>query len=144
EIEISSRHKQPLSLLMLDIDHFKKVNDEYGHHTGDDVLKTVAQSLKAQLRNIDRVFRYGGEEFVVILSNTGATAAELIGERLRQACLNWEAAVFTGAPDLGKRMGIRSHKQYSFWNGALPCKLLLIKVTPDQFVTGERRTPEQR
>lgn len=67
-----------------------------------------------------------------------------LGERLRQACLNWEAAVFTGAPDLGKRMGIRSHKQYSFWNGALPCKLLLIKVLPDQFVTGDRRTPEQR
>ncbi|CAI3789056.1 Ribosomal RNA large subunit methyltransferase K/L [Pseudomonas sp. MM227] len=67
-----------------------------------------------------------------------------LGERLRQACLNWEAAVFTGAPDLGKRMGIRSHKQYSFWNGPLPCKLLLIKVLPDQFVTGERRTPEQR
>ena len=67
-----------------------------------------------------------------------------LGERLRQACLSWEAAVFTGAVDLGKRMGIRSHKQYSFWNGALPCKLLLIKVTPDQFVTGERRTPEQR
>ena len=67
-----------------------------------------------------------------------------LGERLRQACMNWEAAVFTGAPDLGKRMGIRSHKQYSFWNGALPCKLLLIKVQPEQFVTGERRTPEQR
>ncbi|MGV8842411.1 MAG: bifunctional 23S rRNA (guanine(2069)-N(7))-methyltransferase RlmK/23S rRNA (guanine(2445)-N(2))-methyltransferase RlmL [Pseudomonas sp.] len=67
-----------------------------------------------------------------------------LGERLRQACLNWEAAVFTGAPDLGKRMGIRSHKQYAFWNGALPCKLLLIRVQPDQFVTGERRTAEQR
>ncbi len=66
-----------------------------------------------------------------------------LGERLRQACLGWEAAVFTGAPELGKRMGIRSHKQYAFWNGALPCKLLLIKVTPDQFVTGERRQPEQ-
>ncbi len=67
-----------------------------------------------------------------------------LGERLRQACMGWEAAVFTGAPDLGKRMGIRSHKQYAFWNGALPCKLLLIKVQPEQFVTGERRTPEQR
>ncbi len=67
-----------------------------------------------------------------------------LGERLRQACMGWEAAVFTGAPDLGKRMGIRSHKQYAFWNGALPCKLLLIKVLPDQFVTGERRTPAQR
>lgn len=63
-----------------------------------------------------------------------------LGERLRQSCLNWEAAVFTGAPELGKRMGIRSHKQYAFWNGALPCKLLLIKVQPDQFVTGERRS----
>lgn len=66
-----------------------------------------------------------------------------LGERLRQACLGWEAAVFTGAPDLGKRMGIRSHKQYAFWNGALPCKLLLIKVQPDQFVTGERRSAER-
>jgi len=66
-----------------------------------------------------------------------------LGERLRQACLGWEAAVFTGAPDLGKRMGIRSHKQYAFWNGALPCKLLLIKVQPDQFVTGERRSADR-
>lgn len=63
-----------------------------------------------------------------------------LGERLRQACLNWQAAIFTAAPDLGKRMGIRSHKQYAFWNGALPCKLLLLDVIPQQFVTGERRT----
>tara|TARA_Y100000593_G_scaffold60068_1_gene111390 strand:- start:54511 stop:56688 length:2178 start_codon:yes stop_codon:yes gene_type:complete len=71
-----------------------------------------------------------------------------LGERLRQACLGWEAAVFTGAPELGKRMGLRSHKQYAFWNGALACKLLLIKVQTEQFVTGERRAknvdePEQ-
>ncbi|WP_263141689.1 bifunctional 23S rRNA (guanine(2069)-N(7))-methyltransferase RlmK/23S rRNA (guanine(2445)-N(2))-methyltransferase RlmL [Pseudomonas sp. RIT-PI-AD] len=62
-----------------------------------------------------------------------------LGERLRQACLGWQAAVFTGAPELGKRMGLRSHKQYAFWNGALPCKLLLFKVQLEQFVTGERR-----
>ncbi|MGN2412025.1 GGDEF domain-containing protein [Pseudomonas syringae] len=90
EIEISRRHKQPLSLLMLDIDHFKRVNDDYGHYTGDDVLKTVAHSLKAQLRNIDRVFRYGGEEFVVILSNTSAAAAQMVGERLRRAVRSLE------------------------------------------------------
>lgn len=65
-----------------------------------------------------------------------------LGERLRQACLGWEAAVFTGAPELGKRMGLRSHKQYSFWNGALACKLLLMKVQTEQFVTGERRARE--
>ncbi|MBD9484259.1 bifunctional 23S rRNA (guanine(2069)-N(7))-methyltransferase RlmK/23S rRNA (guanine(2445)-N(2))-methyltransferase RlmL [Pseudomonas sp. PDM14] len=67
-----------------------------------------------------------------------------LGERLRQACLNWEAAVFTGAPELGKRMGLRSHKQYAFWNGALPCRLLLFKILPDQFVTGERRSGTQQ
>lgn len=68
-----------------------------------------------------------------------------LGERLRQACLNWQAAVFTAAPDLGKRMGLRSHKQYAFWNGALPCKLLLIDVVPAQFVTerGERPQGEE-
>src|SRR5690606_839350 len=57
------------------------------------------------------------------------------------SCLNWEAAIFTGAPDLGKRMGLRSHKQYAFWNGALACKLLLIKVLPEQFVTERRAAP---
>jgi 23S rRNA (guanine2445-N2)-methyltransferase / 23S rRNA (guanine2069-N7)-methyltransferase len=69
-----------------------------------------------------------------------------LGERLRQACLGWEAAVFTGAPELGKRMGLRSHKQYAFWNAALPCKLLLFKVQPEQFVSSVRRppAPEQR
>ncbi|TBU96052.1 bifunctional 23S rRNA (guanine(2069)-N(7))-methyltransferase RlmK/23S rRNA (guanine(2445)-N(2))-methyltransferase RlmL [Stutzerimonas kirkiae] len=61
-----------------------------------------------------------------------------LGERLRQACLGWEAGIFTGAPELGKRMGLRSHKQYAFWNGALPCKLLLFQVEPQNFVT-ERR-----
>lgn len=66
-----------------------------------------------------------------------------LGERLRQACLGWEAGIFTAAPDLGKRMGIRSHKQYAFWNGALPCKLLLIKVELDQFVTGNRTAAPQ-
>jgi len=59
-----------------------------------------------------------------------------LGERLREQCLDWEAAIFTGAPELGKRMGIRSHRQYALWNGALPCKLLLFRVTPEQFVTG--------
>ncbi|MCL7463281.1 bifunctional 23S rRNA (guanine(2069)-N(7))-methyltransferase RlmK/23S rRNA (guanine(2445)-N(2))-methyltransferase RlmL [Pseudomonas sp. NW5] len=65
-----------------------------------------------------------------------------LGERLRQSCLNWQAAVFTGAPELGKCMGLRSHKQYAFWNGALPCKLLLFKVLPEQFVTGRNEAAQ--
>ncbi|NLJ12706.1 MAG: bifunctional 23S rRNA (guanine(2069)-N(7))-methyltransferase RlmK/23S rRNA (guanine(2445)-N(2))-methyltransferase RlmL [Gammaproteobacteria bacterium] len=63
---------------------------------------------------------------------------QYLGERLRSACLGWQAAVFTGAPELGKRMGLRSHKQYSLFNGALPCRLLLFQVNPDRFVTTER------
>ncbi|WP_109511998.1 GGDEF domain-containing protein [Pseudomonas ovata] len=85
EAEASCRHRQPLSLLMLDIDHFKHINDTYGHYHGDQVLKRVAQTLKSQVRNVDRVFRYGGEEFVIILANTDRDTAALVGERLRQA-----------------------------------------------------------
>jgi diguanylate cyclase (GGDEF)-like protein len=85
EIELARRHMQPLSLLMLDIDHFKRVNDTHGHGAGDDVLKAVAASIKNQLRNVDMVFRYGGEEFLILLSNTSREAAALVGERLRCA-----------------------------------------------------------
>jgi diguanylate cyclase (GGDEF)-like protein len=85
EIEMSRRHLMPLSLLMLDIDHFKNVNDSYGHNAGDDVLKAVATAIKNQLRNVDMVFRFGGEEFLILLSNTTREAAAMVGERLRAA-----------------------------------------------------------
>jgi diguanylate cyclase (GGDEF)-like protein len=85
EIEMSRRHLQPLSLLMLDIDHFKRINDNHGHSAGDDVLKAVAASIKNQLRNVDMVFRFGGEEFLILLSNTSREAAAMVGERLRFA-----------------------------------------------------------
>ena len=85
EVEMSRRHLQPLSLLMLDIDHFKHINDNHGHSAGDEVLKGVAGSIKSQLRNVDMVFRFGGEEFLILLSNTGREAAAMVGERLRFA-----------------------------------------------------------
>jgi diguanylate cyclase (GGDEF)-like protein len=85
EIEMSRRHSHPLSLLMLDIDHFKQINDTYGHSAGDEVLKAVAASIKSQLRNVDMVFRFGGEEFMILLSNTSREAAAMVGERLRFA-----------------------------------------------------------
>lgn len=85
EIDMARRHQQPLSLLMLDIDHFKRVNDSHGHSAGDNVLKAIAATLKAQLRNVDMVFRYGGEEFLILLSNTSREAAAMVGERLRYA-----------------------------------------------------------
>jgi 23S rRNA (guanine2445-N2)-methyltransferase / 23S rRNA (guanine2069-N7)-methyltransferase len=59
-----------------------------------------------------------------------------LGEVLRERCTGWQAAIFTGNPDLGKRMGIRSHKQYALFNGALPCKLLMMDLQPERYVTG--------
>lgn len=85
EIDVARRSLQPLSVLMLDVDHFKRINDVHGHSAGDEALRAVAQTLKAQLRNVDMIFRYGGEEFLVLLSNTSGEAAAMVGERLRQA-----------------------------------------------------------
>ena len=73
------------SVLMVDIDHFKKVNDTFGHAVGDEVLKRVARSLSGSLRSGDVVVRYGGEEFLVILSEVGVNIAAKVGERARQA-----------------------------------------------------------
>ncbi len=83
EFELSSRYQQPLSLLMIDIDYFKKVNDTFGHAAGDKVLKTVAETLQATSRCADMTFRYGGEEFVLILNKTDLAGAKIIAERLR-------------------------------------------------------------
>lgn len=85
EIEVSRRSKMPLSCMMLDVDYFKKVNDSYGHQMGDQVLREVATLIRAQLRGSDVLSRYGGEEFVALLSNTAGETAQEIGERVRSA-----------------------------------------------------------
>jgi diguanylate cyclase (GGDEF)-like protein len=77
---------EPFSLLMLDVDHFKRFNDQCGHAAGDQVLSAVAQLLGKKLRPTDLVARYGGEEFVVVLTGTDLQGACLAAERLRQAC----------------------------------------------------------
>ena len=76
---------QPVSLIMLDIDHFKGINDEYGHSVGDRVLISVARCIRDNVRPADRVFRVGGEEFVVIAEDAGLSLAQRLGETLREA-----------------------------------------------------------
>lgn len=83
EIEVSRRNNMPLSCMMLDVDYFKKVNDSYGHQVGDQVLREVAALIRAQLRGSDVLSRYGGEEFVSLLSNTTGETAQEIAERVR-------------------------------------------------------------
>ncbi|MFW5920312.1 MAG: GGDEF domain-containing protein [Polyangiales bacterium] len=84
EIPRARRHERPLSLLMFDIDHFKQVNDTYGHLAGDFVLKELAQLVKGRLRPDDVLGRYGGEEFAVVLPETPLEGGATIGDELRQ------------------------------------------------------------
>lgn len=83
EVDLAHRHNNPLALLIADIDHFKNVNDTYGHATGDDVIRAVAAAISTTVRSSDIVFRYGGEEFMVLLSNTHKKGALLLAERIR-------------------------------------------------------------
>lgn len=80
----SRRTFQSCSLLMFDIDHFKKVNDTYGHQAGDEILQATAATAKEAIRNTDIAARYGGEEFCIILIDTNAKEAQLVTERLRR------------------------------------------------------------
>lgn len=84
EFTRARRFGRPLSMIMLDIDHFKPVNDTYGHPTGDQVLHSLAHFLQGKIREVDILARYGGEEFTIILPETDLAAAYLLAERLRK------------------------------------------------------------
>ncbi|MEO5590784.1 MAG: GGDEF domain-containing protein, partial [Gemmatimonadaceae bacterium] len=83
EMERVRRYNAPLAMLLLDLDHFKLINDTYGHLAGDEVLFAVATLLKHSVRAVDTVARYGGEEFVIVLPETGKLGAVSFAERLR-------------------------------------------------------------
>ncbi|NJC72410.1 diguanylate cyclase [Planosporangium thailandense] len=83
-LQVAQRHQRPAAVIMLDVDHFKRINDTYGHPVGDEVIRTVAARLRESVRDSDLVGRYGGEEFVLVTPETGAAAAGL-AERLREA-----------------------------------------------------------
>lgn len=85
EIDIARRHDQALSLLIMDIDNFKAINDKYGHSSGDRALKVLADTIVQTLRRSDVAYRYGGEEFICLLSNTDIDAASIVAERIRIA-----------------------------------------------------------
>ncbi len=85
ELNVSRRYQRPLSVMLVDIDHFKRINDSHGHLFGDVVLQGVSEALRGYARRSDIVARYGGEEFAILLAETDADAAVFAGERLRLA-----------------------------------------------------------
>jgi len=85
ELAFSSRHGAPLTLILFDVDHFKRFNDEHGHQAGDAVLAAVAEQVQKTVRTEDLLARYGGEEFAVIARNTARDHALVLGERIRRA-----------------------------------------------------------
>ena len=106
EIHRASRYQEPLSLLLLDIDHFKNVNDTCGHAEGDQVLRQVADCIRGVIRHSDSLTRWGGEEFVVLMPNTGEAHAVILAERIRQRIATH---IFQGLPGITVSIGVAEH-----------------------------------
>lgn len=113
------RNNGPASVLMLDIDHFKKVNDTYGHPAGDYIIKTLAKIIKRSIRETDICGRYGGEEFVILLPETTADNAAVVGERIRQSCesytANYEGSDIRFTVSLGIAEFQKTFKDHMVW-----------------------------
>jgi len=96
EIRRTQRQQSPLSCLYIDIDHFKQINDRFGHQHGDDILREVAARIKSELRLSDAFGRFGGEEFIVLLIDTPPTGAQNVAERIRDGIANKSFSLGTG------------------------------------------------
>ncbi len=99
QFQVAMRNKQPLALILMDVDHFKQYNDAYGHQAGDEVLRRVARILSERVRDGDLAARYGGEEFVIVLPRADLESAIAVAERLRQAIesAEWGLRPVTGS-----------------------------------------------
>jgi len=106
EMAFAKRHRSPLSVVIFDIDYFKKFNDEYGHLTGDAVLIAVAEKLQATVRTEDILARYGGEEFAVIARDTPKDKACILGERIRRAVETCEVESSDGPLSVTTSVGV--------------------------------------
>lgn len=106
DFNVSSRYNKPLSLIMLDIDHFKNINDKYGHQEGDNVLIDISKILMTGSRSCDFVARFGGEEFIIYYPETGLKGAEEIAERLRKKIENYPFGTPKGSIKITTSIGV--------------------------------------
>lgn len=110
EMERANRYGSRFSLIMLDIDHFKTINDRYGHQTGDAVLRYLARVLMANIRKTDLVARYGGEEFVILLTETGMQGAMDVAKRVNRQVAAEQVKTVAGLIPVTVSLGIASHE----------------------------------
>jgi diguanylate cyclase (GGDEF)-like protein len=110
EIEQSDTVERPLSVAMVDVDHFKEINDHHGHHVGDDVLCEIARRLRAAIRGGDLLVRYGGEEFLVVLPRASAGQAWEVGERMRVKVATGPAVIGDRLVPMRVSVGIAQHR----------------------------------
>lgn len=108
EVDRARRYGRPLAAIMADIDRFKRINDERGHATGDEVLKQFADLMKSVIRPSDWVARYGGEEFVIVLPETDSRGAGTCAEKIRMLCASGPMAVSTGPLEVTASFGVAS------------------------------------
>ncbi len=106
ELDRARRYNRDLSVILLDIDHFKNVNDSFGHLVGDQVLETLASYCKSNLRSFDVIGRYGGEEFIILLPETSLKRAAQIAERLRKQALEIHIQTSRGTPAITISLGV--------------------------------------
>lgn len=109
ELERATRYGRTLALLLLDVDHFKRVNDTHGHQRGDAVLVELAARVASQVRDVDTVARYGGEELVVVLPETDLSGAELAAERIRRAVRDQPFGIGPDAVVVTVSLGVAVH-----------------------------------
>src|SRR6476659_3942003 len=105
-VEQAAGRGKPLTLLVLDIDYFKAINDTYGHDAGDDVLREFATRIKKSIRGIDLACRYGGEEFVIVMPETDMAVAALVAERIRRRIASEPFAIDQGAKAIDVTLSI--------------------------------------
>ncbi len=110
ELARCQRYDRPLAVAMLDLDHFKSVNDQFGHLVGDEVLRRVAVALRSVLRRHDHASRYGGEEFVVLLPETNLDGARQVVERMREAVASLRIATEAGDVRLTTSAGVVAYR----------------------------------
>jgi diguanylate cyclase (GGDEF)-like protein len=112
EIKLAQRKSNHLSVAFFDLDYFKKINDKFGHECGDVALASAANCINEAVRGSDIVFRYGGEEFVIILSDTDLEGAEIIAERIRQSIENHTISYNMKAIKLTASIGVSSLRDH--------------------------------